>query len=222
MKDTTIRLIALASVLAAGTLANAQISSFDTNDEGWTVTSFTNPNAGDFSILSTSGVTYNSTGGNGGGYVSKLDPDSGDFYFIAPSAFLGDKSSATTLSYDLIYNGTADYQTFDVALVGTSKMLIYRANPSIVPGANWASYSVSLSPASTWTLGVGGPTATATDFADVLSNLTGLYIKGEYTSGVVETAGLDNVSLTPVPEPASVFVLGLGALALVRRKRSGR
>lgn len=207
------------SLITGATLANAQISSFDANDEGWTVTSFNNPNANDFGVMSTSGVTFNATGGNGGGYVSKLDPDTGDFYFIAPTQFLGNRSGSTTLLYDLIYNGTADYQTHDVVLVGTAKRLIYRANPDIVPGANWATFTVSLSPASTWLNGIGGPAATATDFAEVLSNLQGLYIKGEYTSGVVETTGLDNVRLEPVPEPASIAAVGVGLLALLRRRK---
>lgn len=214
------RTLAFASLLALSGFAHAQVSTFSTNDEGWTVTSFNNPAANDFGIMSSSGVDYHATGGNGGGYISKTDPDSGDFYFIAPLAFLGNKSSATTLTYDINYVGNADYQTFDVVLVGTSKKLIYRANPDIVPNANWSSITVSLSPASTWLNGVGGPAATASDFNEVLSNLTGLYIKGEYTNGVVETTGIDNVNL--VPEPTSMAVLGLGALALVKRRRRGQ
>ena len=213
------RSIFIASTLAIGAIANAQLSSFSVNDEGWTVTSFTNPNANDFSVMSSSGVTYNSAGGNGGGYVSKLDPDSGDFYFIAPTAFLGNKSGAMTLSYDLIYNGTVDYQTHDVVLVGTAKKLIYRANPNIVPNANWSSVSVSLTPASTWLNGIGGPAATATDFAEVLGNLQGIYIKGEYTNGVVETTGLANVNLNSVPWPSTIAALGLGLVCLIRRRR---
>lgn len=216
---TPIRLVFAASLLSLGAIASAQISSFDTNDEGWIIDSFTNPAGNDFSILSTSAVVYNAAGGNSGGYISKTDPDSGDFYFIAPSAFLGNKSGATTLSYDIIYNGTVDYQTHDVVLVGTAKKLIYHANPNIVPNANWSSISVSLSPASTWLNGIGGPAATASDFSEVLGNLQGIYIKGEYTVGVTETTGLDNVHLDPVPEPASIVATGLGAFLFAKRKR---
>jgi PEP-CTERM motif len=32
----------------------------------------------------------------------------------------------------------------------------------------------------------------------------------------------DNINLTPVPEPASIAVLGLGALALIRRRRTAK
>jgi hypothetical protein len=205
--------------LTLGAVSNAQIISFDTNDEDWTFTSFAGPSLNDFSVQSTGAVNYNASGGNTGGYISKTDPDNGDFYFIAPSAFLGNKSGATTLSYDIIYNGTVDYQTHDVILVGTTKKLIYRANPNIVPNANWSSITVSLSPASTWLNGIGGPAASATAFSDVLSNLQGIYIKGEYTNGVTETAGLDNVRFDPVPEPASIAAIGLGLAMLARRKR---
>jgi hypothetical protein len=215
-----LRFALLFTALATVVSSQAQTSSFGANDEGWTFTSFANPAANDFSVISSGAVTYNPSGGNGGGYVSKTDPDSGDFYFIAPSAFLGNQATATSLSYDLVYNGNVDYQTHDVVLVGTSKKLIYRANPDIVPGANWSSVTVSLSPASAWLNGIGGPAATVTDFAEVLGNLQGIYIKGEYTVGVVETTGLDNVSLSSVPEPGSFAVLGLGMALLIRRKRS--
>ena len=214
-----IRPVLFSSILTLVATGIAQVSSFDANDEGWTFTSFSNPAANDFSVVNSGAVTYNATGGNSGGYISKTDPDSGDFYFIVPSAFLGNKTGATTLSYDIIYNGTVDYQTHDVVLVGTAKKLIYRANPDIVPNANWSSISVSLSPASTWLNGIGGPAATVADFTEVLGNLQGIYIKGEYTNGVTETTGIDNVRLDPVPEPASIAAIGLGLVFLAKRRR---
>ena len=217
MMRNTLRLTTLAAILVTCAVTNAQFSTFNANDEGWTVTSFTNPAANDFSVVSSGAVNYNAAGGNGGGYISKTDPDTGDFYFIAPTAFLGNQSGANLLTYDIIYNGTVDYQTHDVVLAGTAKKLIYRANPNIVPGTNWSSISVSLTPASTWLNGVGGPAATVTDFAEVLGNLQGIYIKGEYTVGVTETTGLDNIHL--VPEPASIAAIGLGLALLTRRKR---
>jgi Laminin B (Domain IV)/PEP-CTERM motif len=217
MKNIPVRSLILGLTVLSGSLANAQLSTFDANDEGWTVTSFTNSGTGDFSTFSSSGVIYNAAGGNGGGYVSKLDPDTGDFYFSAPTSFLGNQSGAIGFNYDLKYDSTVDYQTFDVVMRSATKTLVYRSNPNTVPSPNWSSFSVSFSPAATWTVGVGGSVATAADFSDVLGNLSGFYIKGEYTAGVVETTGLDNVNL--VPEPTTFFGLAVLACGVAFRRR---
>ena len=58
----------------AATASSAAISTFDTDAENWSVVSFTNPNAGDFSVVSTTAPTYNATGGNPGRLY--LDPRS--------------------------------------------------------------------------------------------------------------------------------------------------
>jgi hypothetical protein len=44
-----------------------------------------------------------------------------------------------------------------------------------------------------------GALATAADFGNVLGNLSGFFIRGEYPTGLIETPGLDNVPLTGVP-----------------------
>src|SRR5882757_10615082 len=95
--------LALALFAMAATASAAAISTFDTDAENWSVVSFTNPNAGDFSVLGTTAPTYNATGGNPGGFISTVDPDSGDFMFGAPSKFLGNQTGAGSLSYDLNY-----------------------------------------------------------------------------------------------------------------------
>jgi hypothetical protein len=78
-------------------------------------------------------------------------------------------------------------------------------------------------------------TATVTNVADVLENAyLGLEVTGATTIGRVNVAvsgnttdvsGADNIRLfgsNPVPEPATFAVLGLGALALIRRRRSNK
>jgi hypothetical protein len=44
----------------------------------------------------------------------------------------------------------------------------------------------------------------------------------DLTGGNTVPVFYDNLSLTPVPEPASMVALGVGALALIRRKRANR
>ena len=70
-----------------------------------------------------------------------------------------------------------------------------------------------------------GLTATYAQLATVLSNLGAIYILGDWVSGT-ETAHLDNVRLTSVPEPGSITLLTMGGFGLLgyarRRQRAAR
>lgn len=204
--------------------ASAAISTFDTDAENWSVVSFTNPNAGDFSVVSTNAPTYHATGGNPGGYISTLDPDNGDFMFSAPSKFLGNQSGAALLSYDLNYPvGNLDYKPVDIMLTDGATRLLWLSNPTPALGPGFTHVAVGLAPSANWHLGSNsGVTPTAGDFQTVLANLTGLFISGEYTAGLIETPGLDNVKLS-VPEPTSLALFAtatITALALRWRRRT--
>ena len=177
-------------------------STFNSNDEGWQIVSFGDLSTNDYSVMGVYTPTYNSTGGDPGGYISTTDPDNGDFTFGAPSFFLGDQSDATGLSYDLTHpQGATNYQTTDVMLVGDGLRLLWESNPPIVPGTGWTQVSVNFAPSGSWHLNTtGGAPATAANFQSVLGDLTGLYIRGEYTDGP-ELAGLDNVQLIGAVQP---------------------
>lgn len=210
------------------TLARADIiSSFDSNSENWQVVSFTNLTTSDLSVSATYTPTFNAAGGNPGGYISTTDQDNGDLTFAAPTKFLGDVSSATGLSYDLIYPGVGvNYQPTDVILMGNGETLLWKANPDIVPGSAWSTTHVNFIASTEWRVGTSsGAFADASDFANVLGNLTGLYIRGEFTTGLVENPGLDNVELSgvsPVPEPSTLALTGLATLSLVMFRRYRR
>ena len=194
------------------------ISDFSTGDEGWKVVSFQNLTNDNFAIVATYNPTFNVSGGNPGGYISTTDQDNGDLTFSAPAKFLGNVSGATGLSYDLIYPvGAINYQPTDVILMGNGETLLWKSSPDIVPGPSWTSVNLDFVPSTAWHVGTSnGALATVADFGNVLGNLSGLFIRGEYTTGLIETPGLDNVRLAgvaaPVPEPASLAIWTLGVL----------
>jgi len=197
------------------------ISDFSAGDEGWQVVSFENLSTDNFSIIATDIPTFHLAGGNPGGYISTTDQDNGDLAFSAPVKFLGNVSGATGLSYDLIYPlGAINYQPTDVILMGNGETLLWKSNPDIVPGPSWTSVNLDFFPSIDWRVGASnGALATGSDFSNVLGNLSGLFIRGEYTTALFETPGLDNVRLAdvsaPVPEPGSCILLGIGGLGLL-------
>jgi hypothetical protein len=227
IRHTFARLATLALTLCAtffiwaATASAAAVSTFDANAENWSVVSFTNPNAGDFSVLGTTAPTFNATGGNPGGFISTVDPDNGDFMFSAPSKFLGNQSGTGTLSYDLTHPvGNIDYKPVDIMFTSSTTRLLWISNPTLTPATGFTHVAIGLAPSSNWHLGTtAGPTPTAADFQTTLSNLTGLFISGEYTVGQDEVAGLDNVQLS-VPEPATMTLAVIGFVALAAMTRS--
>ena len=130
--------------------------------------------------------------------------------------------------YDLIYPvGAINYQPTDVILMGNGETLLWKANPNIVPGPSWMSVGLDFVPSTEWHVGTSnGALATAADFGNVLGNLSGLFIRGEYTTGLIETPGLDNVRLVgaSVPEPSTLVMMTIGGVAvmLLRRRRQNR
>ncbi len=202
------------------------VSDFSTGDEGWQVVSFENLTTDNFSIIATYTPTFNPTGGNPGGYISTTDQDNGDLTFSAPAKFLGNVSGATGLSYDLIYPvGAINYQPTDVILMGNGETLLWKSSPDIVPGPSWMSVNLDFVPSTEWHVGTSnGALATAADFGNVLGNLSGLFIRGEYTTGLIETPGLDNVRLAgvsaPVPEPSTLAMMAIAVVTVVMFRRS--
>ena len=214
----------LIPALASGDI----ISDFSSGGEGWQVVSFENLTTDNFSIKATSSPTFHASGGNPGGYISTTDQDNGDLTFSAPAKFLGNVSGATGLSYDLIYpDGAINYQPTDVILTGNGETLLWKSNPDIVPGPSWTGVNLDFLPSTEWHVGTSnGALATATDFDNVLGNLSGLFIRGEFTTGLVESPGLDNVRLSgvsaPVPEPSTLTMMVLAGVTVAMFRRIGK
>src|SRR5262245_41765539 len=202
----------LVAVMLSATASRADIiSTFDTGDDGWTVVdlefqNYTNVLGGPSTPVF-----------NPAGHIEATDMSNNEFFFQAPSAYLGDLGG--------FYGGALSYDQFstpldpsfrgdpDVLLIGAGMVIGFQGATN--PGTSFTSFVVPMTEAG-WTKNVvGGPAVTRDEFLAVLANLTALRIRGEYLAGVLETTGMDNVRLAAVPEPASIALFGPTAVALV-------
>jgi hypothetical protein len=138
------------------------------------------------------------------------------------SAFNGDMVSESWTT------GLATADALDLNLNITQNWLDVNYNPQIdwdvrVNGTSVGTWS--------WTAADGtGPLALSYNFAPIAATGTDTFEVGMYVTNVVP-GGLGSIALgkndtkmtltgEPVPEPASIAALGLGALAFIRRRRS--
>jgi len=164
-------------------------SSFDSGDEGWSVT-------GDVQNASAK-PGYLEKDGNPGGCLSATDQAAGGvWYWSAPEKFLGKKKWLTggELSYDLKQSETdSQFDEADVILEGRGLSLVYVFNRR--PGRGWTSFSVVIGPGEGWRKNdINGAPAGEGDFRKVLSDLSGLKIRGEYRTGP-DKGEIDNVCM---------------------------
>lgn len=219
-------------IFGTTTWANASpVSMFDSNDESWQIVEFPGPpyNA----LIVAFAPSYSRTGGNSGGAIYTTDKNANLFLFSAPAKFLGNQGSylGGCLSFDLRFvndNLEPGYLHPDVVLWGNNQVLVINGFQDPAAQSNaWVSYSVSLTGSAGWHFNdLDGPLASEAQIKEVLSNLTGLYIRGDYFSGL-DQVYLDNVRLTATPLPTSLLflgsgVLGLAGLRLRRRERVER
>jgi len=213
-------LLALAPAARADAIV---MSAFDTDSEGWNAVSLNASNSASGTIHT---VTWNATGGNPGGHISRTDPLSNTTYFNAPAQFLGDMSAALggTLTYDVRHTGGSLFNAADVILVGGASPL-YLVYDAAQPTTAWTPFTIPFS-AGQWRVGtLSGAFATQQQLTDVLSALTALRIRSEYINGS-DTGYLDNVSINapdpePTPEPAALALMGTGlaACAFIARRK---
>jgi hypothetical protein len=170
-------------------------------------------------------LRHNATGGNPGGHICADDAGSGEtWYFRAPPEFYGDLSEAYGgyLTFDLKQvNITNQYDDNDIVLVSDNLTLVFDTTEN--PAATWTSYSVPLVE-SGWINSTTGQPATRSEFMTVLTNLTELWIRGEYEYGN-DTACLDNVALYPPSsgtEPQSTFTIDMEGWGIVNDATSLR
>ena len=207
--------ITAAIVLLAGASAGradpVASSTFDAGDEGW-------------KVVSTLGYygspSWAATGGNPGGFIYAVDPDTGAFGFAAPAKFLGDVSAAygTPLSFDIAAYDTPDAATGWVGLEGGGHTLIWHfpAPSTIYP--DWHSRSVNMTETGGWEHLDSGLPPTHAEMVELLDDLDGMVITAEFIEGLPnDISGLDNVILAP--EPTALAALAAASVALIARRR---
>lgn len=214
--------VCVTALMCAGYCLGSFVESFDTGAGGW---------GGTFGSQH-SISQWSSTGGNPDGYLWNTDrTDSTAFstyswYFASPLSVNGDHSDASGgyLSFQLKAEGdssgvfTPNAQDADIRLQGSSLTIGYFG---LLPTSSWTHYSIPLEQSS-WRKWNGVEYRTDNwnpgDFEAVLSNVTSLWIRGNYYDGVDRT-GIDNIVLTAVPEPATMAPAGIAALLVLFRTR---
>ncbi|MBN1482473.1 CSLREA domain-containing protein [candidate division KSB1 bacterium] len=164
-------------------------SFFDVNSEDWAV------------IEDVQNPIHFTAGGNPGGYISATDIGTGQrWYWKAPSKFQGDKSCAygKALNFDLrhfdinnIHSGTRGEE---VILQGADLKLVF--DTDYFPGENWTAFSILLQEDAGWKKETqSGAAPTREEMQEVLSSITDLFIRGEFSPLAKDSCHLDNVVL---------------------------
>jgi len=191
-------------------------STFDAGNEGWQVVGM--PDSGPYHATTSGPIpaTYEPSQGVPAGSISLIDIDGNTTFFSAPGTYLGNQLSTygTSISFDLMILYNNGWVSADVALTDGVNSLAIDAGPEPVIGP-WTHYSVNLNDLAGWKVGnINGALATEADIKNVLSDLQGLYIRGEYAWGD-DYSYLDNVRMGQVPEGGSSLALLGGAFALL-------
>jgi hypothetical protein len=163
------------------------LATFEVDTEGWT----TAGDAVDLRRLAVGGPT-------GGAYLEADDGQAGvAWYWQAGPAFLGDAAfyQGGELRSFLKQDATdAPSSGTDVVLVGAGRTLTFQHGVPI--GTDWTEVRVPLVASAGWW--AGSVAASDADLAEVLGDVTRLWLRGEYRFGA-DTGGLGYVELVPAP-----------------------
>ena len=116
-------------------------------------------------------------------------------YFAAPAAFLGNRAKYVGATLAFTMRVTDTQQPFAAALVvlqADGKVWLY-SGPA-APTTEWTDYRIPFAANGGWTDATSGAVATDAAFLASLSSVTGLFIRGEFSSAV-ESSWLDDVEL---------------------------
>lgn len=203
-------LFSLCAVASAGPIAT---STFDTDADGWVIVTTLQPTLNQ-------APTWTATGGNPGGFIYGVDPDTGSWGFLAPDKFLNDISDAygQTLSFDIAAYYTPDNPAAWVGVQGAGYQFVCEYTPPASNYPAWYSRSVTMTETAGWFDPDTLAAPTYTQWMAVLNDLDALVITAEFAPGLGnDISGLDNVIL--VPEPASLLIITVAGIPFIRRRR---
>lgn len=208
-------LIVTAFVLSQTSYAALIKSDFTNGTEGWYL-------PGD---ATTSYAKWASSG-----YIYGDDRAKGGiWYFGAPKKFLGDLSGAFGNSFDF----STTWKSSGRTLSASNLLYIWGNGQSITYGPtrprenSWTDYSLTLDDSVNWNFS-GGGYATNKDILNILSNVSAIWIRGEWGYGS-DRGYLDNISLqvdnntNSVSEPSGMAFFAatcIFGLAICRKKRA--
>ncbi|QOI99887.1 MAG: hypothetical protein HRU70_05075 [Phycisphaeraceae bacterium] len=184
--------------LAAATPAIAQpalVSDFTFDREGWIVETRSNP-TGPFTIIQGYVPTHVATGGDPGGYIEQLDPDSNWSFFASPNDWAGDRSSfyGRTFEYS-VRTDTLNYPDGRlVVLIGAGGQRISHAT-DLPPLNAWSRRAIPLAEGS-WRVGSSatGAVASQAQITAILASLQRVLIGMEFGGDALEErVGIDRV-----------------------------
>lgn len=174
------------------------LDDFTISDEGWKV--YNDPSGGAPELP----INWSATGGNPGGYIYESDISVGAWGWIGPTDFKGDLSEYYDcyLSFDLIQNSHLGIMTnyYDVMIFNAAgDTMVYNYTDPVTINT-WLNYIVPINDASGWKYGSsiapGAPDATFAEMMAILSDVSKIRIRAEYSGLTYETNGIDNVQLS--------------------------
>ena len=173
-------------------------TTFDSDAEGW------------WSADGEALMTWQSSGGNPGGYLEGDDDGSSLWYFASPETWIGDWRPYHTLGFDhrIVTGSNANWSDPTFTIKGANNQVL---SVKLHETSNtWTRFETELSPTVF--------AVSQEEYDAVMRNVVLLNIRGEYVSGS-DFEGLDNVFLSKsgIVQPLFVNLNSLSATGLVLR-----